>query len=255
MRESARRKAAARKARSRRLVLVGAAAVLVTAATVGIVALAGGSDEHKASACVIVDVSESTDHARASYGDQFSRFATSIGLEGSGEICVIFAAADPLAESLVEPLFVGPALSKKGGLEEVSDVERKVANADAELEERMADPTIRERGSGLLEAATEAAKSLHPGDRLLFLSDGLQWTPHLHLQQLDLIPGEIATLLDELEAEGLVPDLGGVEIEFPYLLFHPGGLDDEEARQIISFWEEWAARAGATITVREPIEP
>ncbi len=236
------------------LALTGVAVFLV-AATAGIVALASGSDKHEASGCVIVDVSESTDLARGYYGGEFSRFATSIGLHGSGDICVIFAAADPLAESLPEPLFVGPAQSKKGGLEEVSDVERKVAVAHEELEERMADPAIRERGSGLLEAAADAAAFLESGDRLLFLSDGLQWTPDLHLQQLDLSPGKIATLLDELEAKGLVPDLTGVEVSFPYLLFHPGGLKDEKVRQIIKFWEDWAARAGATITVREPIEP
>jgi hypothetical protein len=74
------------------------------------------------------------------------------------------------------------------------------------------------------------------------------------LAQLDLTEGEIATLLDGLEENGLVPDLEGVEINFPYLLYHPGGLKQEKVRRIIAFWEDWAERTGATISVREPVE-
>jgi hypothetical protein len=253
MRVSARRKAEERRKKRQRLLIAGGG-LLAAAAIAGAVAIASGSSEHKANGCVIGDVSESTDLARQRYGKEFARWATSIGLDGSGEICVIFAAADPLAESLAEPLFVGPAAGAKGGLGEVPDVERKVEVARENLEERLTDPSIREKGSALIEAATDAAKFLQPGDRLLFLSDGLQWTPELHLAQLDLTPGEIATLLDSLEAKGLVPDLKGVEIAFPYLLFHPGGLDEEKVRGIIDFWEAWAARAEAAITIREPVE-
>ena len=253
MRVSARKKAEL-KAKKRQRLLILAGAILAAVAIAAVVAVASGSKEHKANACVIADVSESTDLARQRYGSEFARFATSIGLDGSGEICVIFAAADPLAESLAEPLFVGPATSNEGGLGEVPDVEGKVAVAREDLEAHLADPSIREKGSALIEAATDAAQFLQPGDRLLFLSDGLQWTPGLHLAREELTPGAIATLLDSLEGEDLVPDLEGVEISFPYLLYHPGGLDQEKVRQIIAFWEAWAARAEATITVREPVK-
>jgi hypothetical protein len=254
MRKSKKQIAEERKRRRQLIFGISGGSVLLLALAAILVAFSVGSDEHRANACVIADVSKSTKAARKDYGDDFSRFATSIGLDGSGDLCVIFAAADPLAESLPEPLFVGPAEAKKGGLEELSDIERKVATAREDLEARLADPAIRERGSALLEASADASQFLEPGDRLLYLSDGLQWTPRLHLSTLDLTPGAIATLLGDLEAEGLVPDLDGVEISFPRLLIHPGGLKEERVRQIIDFWEAWAERAGASITVRKPVE-
>ncbi|HEV7771534.1 MAG TPA: hypothetical protein VGO66_12865 [Solirubrobacterales bacterium] len=255
MRESAKRKQRKKEERKRNIILIAGGAALLLMAVGGAVVLASGGGGHAANGCVIVDVSESTEVARQEYGEEFSDFATSIGLDGSGDMCVIFAAADPLAESLAEPLFVGPAESKKGGIEERSDVEAKVAVAREDLESSLAGSSLRDNGSALIEAGVEAAQFLQPGDRLLYLSDGLQWTPELHLSKLDLTPTAIARLLAEMEAEGLIPDLEGVEISFPFMLYHPGGIDDAKVRRITDFWEEWAERARADITVRESVKP
>lgn len=240
--------------RQRKVRRVIAAAVLILVA-VGVVAAlvfaASGSDR-KPSGCVIADVSESTEEARPRYTATFGRFSTDIGNEGSGKVCLVVAAANPLTEGTPISAYVGPDPEHVGKPLAKGDVERRVQLATSQLSQLLAEPAVDQKGSALVEAATVAADVLEPGDRLLFLSDGLQWSPTVgHLQEMELTPAVIANLMDKLEGLGLLPDLEGVRIEFPFLLLHPGGLPggEEETVRIKEFWEVWADETGAELVL------
>ncbi len=235
--------------RQRLLIIGGCAVALVLIA--GTVAFSLDST-HRPSGCVIGDVSKSTREAREEYLEEFSRFATAIGTEGSGNLCVILAAADPIAEGLPRSSFVGPDPETKESVDERASIEEKVINATDDFSNLLADPEVEERGSALVEAATVAAEALDPGDRLLYLSDGLQWTREVgHLIEMDLTPASTAALLARLDREGYVPDLHGIEVSFPYMFFHPGGLDENTVK-VRRFWDAWAEWTDAELTVREP---
>jgi len=235
--------------------MTAAAAAAAAAAVLGLALVAlgsGGGDSPPPSGCVILDVSESTSEARGRYASEFAKFATAIADEGSGEICVVVAAADPVAESA--PLFtsVAPAPSSVGTPRAPEEIERNVATATATIEELLDDPPVRQRGSGLVEAASVASEHMRPGDRLLFLSDGLQWSDAGgHLMRMELTPATIARQMQKLREADLLPDLKGVDVDFPLLLFHPESYHGNvvSATKIREYWEDWAEQTGARLTI------
>jgi len=244
---------ARKKARRRQLTAIGAAAAMAAALGLAFVAFgSGGSAAPPPSGCVILDVSESTSEARSRYASEFAKFATAIADEGSGEICVVVAAADPVAESA--PLFtsVAPAPGSVGTPKAPGEIERNVATATATIEELLEDPPVRQRGSGLVEAASVASEHMHTGDRLLFLSDGLQWSDAGgHLMKMELTPATIAEQMQKLREADLLPDMKGIDVNFPLLLFHPQSYHGHvvSATKIRAYWEDWAAQTGADLTI------
>jgi hypothetical protein len=248
-----------RRRRRRRRALIGAGLLGAILAAGGLAASLGlGSGPAQDSAgCVVADVSRSTEEARGRYLAEFSRFATEIGNEGSGRLCLILAAADPSSEGA--PIFasVGPEPGDAGTPKAAAEIEAKVKQATGQFAELLAHPPVKQRGSALVEAADVAAEVLEPGDRLLYLSDGLQWSRAVgHLQDEDLSAAAIARLLDKVEREGMMANLRGVQVSFPLLLFHPGGLKGGAVRaaQLRSFWEGWGRRTGADLTIGERFE-
>jgi len=222
-------------------------AVALAAITVG---LAAGGGERQASGCLILDVSESTDEARDRYPEEFQRFATEIAADGSGDICLILAAADPIAEGA--PVHTSVAADSPGTPTGRREIEEKVQTATDEVTALLEDPPVREAGSGLVEAATVAAEQLEPGDRILYLSDGLQWSPAAgRLMELDLSSAGISSLIHDLDQKGLLPDLTEVEVYFPLMLYHPESYKGRvvEANQIKAFWRAWADATGAELTI------
>lgn len=122
--------------------------------------------------------------------------------------------------------------------------------ATAQFSELLQHPPVSRGGSALVEAAAMTAPMLRQGDHLLLASDGIQssdLTGDFH--DVDLSPAGVAKLLDRLHMAGLLPDLGGVEVDMPLLLAHPGGTDlsQEREAEIRRFWETWATRTGATL--------
>lgn len=237
--------------RRRRQIQVGAgAAALALVGVLLAVTLTVKASGHKSSGCAILDVSVSTQKARASYTEKFANFATEIGNEGSGEICVVLAAADPLVEAVPVTTSVAPDPELAGTPEGPVEIEEKVAVAMAEVTELLEHPSIDTRGSGLVEAANVAAKKLEPGDRIIYLSDGFEWSKAVgHLMQMDLSTAGIAKLIQRLKREGLLPDLHGITVEFPLMLFHPEGLrrNASQENRVVDFWKAWAAATGAKL--------
>jgi hypothetical protein len=231
--------------------MIGAACLLAVAIlTVALVVISSGSNQAKASGCAILDVSESTEDARPVYTEEFAKFATEIGNEGTGEICVILAAADPLAEAVPIERSVAPLPANVGTPRGPVEIEENVNALTAEVAAVFEHPGIDNHGSGLVEAANVAAKRLQPGDRLLYLSDGLQWTPSAgHLLKMDLSTTGISRYIQRLRTENLLPDLSGVTVEFPRLLYHPGGIEVTAAQKtgVVAFWEAWSLATGAQL--------
>lgn len=241
----------AKQRRQRQMIIAGVLALVAAAAVAAVVFAAGGS-AGKASGCVIADVSESTSEARSRYAAAFSEFASEIGNEGTGELCLVVAAAKPLTEGTPISAYVGPDPEHVDKPQAKGDVEERVQTATSQLSQLLAEPSVDEKGSALVEAATVAADVLEPGDRLLFLSDGFQWSPAGgHLQEMDLDAVAIDALIRKLDGIGLVPDLEGVKIEYPFLLLHPGGLPngEETALGIKSFWDAWVEETGAELVL------
>jgi hypothetical protein len=238
------RSARARRARRRRIqkfVLGGA----VLAALVVAVAIAeSGEGGHETSGCVILDVSESTAEARDRYPEEFRKFASSIAEKGSGEICLVLAAADPIAEGAPRYTSVAPEPDNEGTPAGVNEVEEKIGRATAEVVRLTEEPGIPDEGSGLVEAAVVAAESLQPGDELLYLSDGLQWSKAAgHLMKMDLTPGGVERIVENLKGRELVPDLEGVKVLYPLMLYHPEGYNGNvvAANKIKRFWTAWTS--------------
>src|SRR4051812_39614320 len=58
--------------------------------------------------CAIADVSGSTRAVRPRYVDAFRRMVSETATDGSGVVCLVLAAGDPLAEGTPQTAFVGP---------------------------------------------------------------------------------------------------------------------------------------------------
>lgn len=205
--------------------------------------------------CVLADVSGSTREARREYLGDFARFARSVADGGADEICLVVAAGDPLAEGA--PMFapVGPSPEHRDSPDFApGEIRANVDAATADVGALLDKPPVRDGGSALVEAAVVAADVLEPGDRLLMLTDGIQFSPAAgDFHDVDLSAAGITTLLDKLEQNDLLADLEGVEIEIPLLLFHPGGLDMDAEQQvgIREFWTAWASRTGGELVPRD----
>lgn len=241
-----------RRQRRQRLAIGAGVLALVLVCGLGAVLFFALGADHKAAGCVIADVSESTEEARPRYVGAFRDFATEIGTEGSGKLCLVVAAAHPLTEGTPVPAYVGPDPGDAGKAGARGQVEEHTQVVTAQFSHLLSHPSVDEKGSALVEAATEAANVLEPGDRLLFLSDGLQWSRLVgHLQDMELDPVTIGALMEKLRRLGLLPDLKGVRVEFPFLLLHPGGLpgDESEVLGIQEFWKTWAHETGAEIVL------
>ncbi len=219
----------------------------------------GGQSGNGLSACAIADVSGSTGEARSAYTSDFNLLAKRVGTTGSGNVCVVLTAGDPQAEAPVADVYVGPkATRSRVAVPESTNAKIKtllaVAKARKQFEAVLSEPAVGNPGSALIEAAVVAAHRLHPGDELLYLSDGIQNSPTTgNFLKVDLSTEARERLLTRLKQEGLIPDLEGVRISFPFLLYHPHGLRIPQAQEvnIRSFWEEWAKQAKATWSPEE----
>ncbi len=245
------RSARARRARRRQIQRFAIGGLVLVALAVAAVALAeSGGGGHKKSGCVILDVSKSTAEARKRYPEEFGKFATAIAEDGSGQICLVLAAADPIAEGAPLYTSVAPEPDNEGTPAGVIEVEEKIQNATEEVTRLAEEPGVREGGSGLVEAAVVASEALQSGDELLYLSDGLQWSKAAgHLMKMDLSPTGVSHIIDTLKERELIPSLEGVTVHYPLMLYHPESFHGNAAaaNEVKGFWVAWARAAHAEL--------
>jgi hypothetical protein len=239
----------------RKLTGVAAATLIVTIAIAAVLPMAASAANDPraprgdgAAGCVVADVSGSTRQARPLYVSAFSKFATDIGLHGSGALCLILAAGDPQAEGV--PMTTSVAPTHRNPIYAPREVAAAVSTASRQFSELLAHPPVKRAGSAIAESAAVAARGLHRGDHLLLATDGIQSSDLLgDFHRVDLSPDGIRALLTKLSRAGLMPNLEGVTVSMPLLLIHPGGTSMSTAREarVRRFWEVWANHAGATL--------
>jgi hypothetical protein len=202
-------------------------------------------------ACVVADVSGSTQKARGYYVDAFKKFAKDAGTGGSGQICLVVASGDPQGEGAPRVAYVGPDPSHRDNpVYAPGEIARAVETATGQFAALMAHPPVSAHGSAIVESAAVVAPNLHRGDRLLMTTDGFQSSDLIgDFHHADLSDAGISKLLNKVARARLLPDLSGVTVEMPLLLFHPGGTSFSQVKQskIRSFWIAWARRTHAKL--------
>ena len=76
------------------------------------------------------------------------------------------------------------------------------------------------------------------------------------MQELDLVSSDITDLIDQLDAEALIPDLQGVKIHFFGLGDVAGSqqaLSKKQVKWLQSFWQSFFERSGAEVTFHADI--
>ena len=81
------------------------------------------------------------------------------------------------------------------------------------------------------------------------LSDGLQNGPDTG-RVIKMDQAQISKVMDHLKEVELIPDLRGIDVEFPLMLFHPEGIgvSAERAQVVREFWRQWVALSEGTLT-------
>lgn len=198
--------------------------------------------------CVLADVSGSTKDARTEYSGEFASFARYIGEKGIGEVCLVMAAGDPIAEGAPMYAPVGPSAQHRDSPDFApEEIQANVEAATTDVKGLLARPPVAAKGSAIVEAAVVAGDVLKEGDCLTILSDGVQHSGATgHFRTIDLSDVGITRLLDRLQQAGLLARLDGVRVDMPLLLFHPGGMHMQAERQvqIKIFWKRWLERTG-----------
>jgi hypothetical protein len=223
------------------------AASLITATALVTVAVACGSSDPRA--CFVIDASQSTRYALFDYEERFAQSLEETA-EAGDSVAVVVATGDPLVESNVEREdFSGltnadQGSDRSGAIEDLaSRVERTIQVATGTL-----NPTP---GSGIV-----AAIALVAGQgcaSVEVLSDGLE-ASDVRMKRDDIITaGGRDRLLDRLAERGLLPDLDGVELRFPFGGYLPQGTAIPQARldALPTFWSDYAERTGATFSWRQ----
>lgn len=239
-----------RKQRLKKVAAGSVAAVILLGILAGVALSTGRFDPARNSkACVVADLSRSTRQARSHYVREFEAFSKKVGEQTSGELCLIVAGRNSLTDGT--PLYTSVAPSgPRNDVGAAGEIRAAVAAASAGYEQLLEDPPLKVDRSELIEAAVLAGDVLERGDRLLFLSDGFQFSDSTgSLKRVALGPAEIEGLLNRLESEDLIADLDGVTVSFPLLLFSPGGVDAGAAQNaaVRAFWLAWIERTGAEL--------
>ena len=142
------------------LLTATALGVCAVAAIFATTVLGGGSTGPTSGGCAIGDVSGSTAGVRDTYVAAFRTFATDIGTDGSGKVCLIVAAGDPIAEGVPQFANVGPDQEHRGSPDLAPvDVTRKVEAATADVSRELAHPEVGVGGSALVEAASARSEA------------------------------------------------------------------------------------------------
>jgi hypothetical protein len=204
----------------------------------------------EARGCVIVDVSNSArDELTRTYEPDFAEFVQRLARKGSGQVCFALAGRQVAGGTSAWATFTPqhPQDALRAPLEVRQQVQAAVDQLDAAAES----PTISRHGSALLEALYQVSTApLRSGDEVLMLSDGVQFTDlvgSFGARATDMSPAGIDAMLDRLSRADLLPDLQGVTVRIPHLLYSDPPLNMGPARQaaVRRFWGAYGERTGA----------
>lgn len=110
--------------------------------------------------------------------------------------------------------------------------------------------------SALSLAARLAASGTAEDKQIVIRHSGVNTADSLPMQELDLVSSDITDLIDQLDAEALIPDLQGVKIHFFGLGDVAGSqqaLSKKQVKWLQSFWQSFFERSGAEVTFHADI--
>ena len=110
--------------------------------------------------------------------------------------------------------------------------------------------------SALSLSARLAASGTAEDKQIVIRHSGVNTADSLPMQELDLVSSDITDLIDQLDAEALIPDLQGVKIHFFGLGDGAGSqqaLSKKQVKWLQSFWQSFFERSGAEVTFHADI--
>lgn len=105
-------------------------------------------------------------------------------------------------------------------------------------------------------SARLAASGTAEDKQIVIRHSGVNTADSLPMQELDLVSSDITDLIDQLDAEALIPDLQGVKIHFFGLGDVAGSqqaLSKKQVKWLQSFWQSFFERSGAEVTFHADI--
>lgn len=110
--------------------------------------------------------------------------------------------------------------------------------------------------SALSLSARLAASGTAEDKQIVIRHSGVNTADSLPMQELDLVSSDITDLIDQLDAEALIPDLQGGKIHFFGLGDVAGSqqaLSKKQVKWLQSFWQSFFERSGAEVTFHADI--
>lgn len=206
---------------------------------------------------VFIDLTGSTTTAKASMQQDFRVVADRVAAE-HGRLLVDAIDENPLAHArvLVDQSFGVPEAQGNRLVEHKEIAARKAAAISAV--KALLEAPRPGRSTDVFSALVSGAQRLQsiPGAgrrRLVFLSDMVNTTPPHRIRTQRWDQPAIGRLIADLRAEGMLPDLSGVEVWVAGAGLAAGdGLSARAVLEVRAVWMAVLATSGATVTVYAP---
>ena len=143
-----------------------------------------------------------------------------------------------------------------------NDIQQARADKAARLElvEAVQSAAAKTHETDLVSSISLAARMLSAGTAdnkvMIIRHSGVNTAASLPMQDLDLLNTDITQLLDQLDTAAMIPQLGGVTVEFYGLSDTAGSqppLSAQQVQWLQSFWQAFFDRTGATVTFHSDI--
>lgn len=143
-----------------------------------------------------------------------------------------------------------------------NDIQQARADKAARLElvEAVQSAAAKTHETDLVSSISLAARMLSAGTAdnkvMIIRHSGVNTAASLPMQDLDLLNTDITQLLDQLDTAAMIPQLGGVTVEFYGLSDTAGSqppLSAQQVQWLQSFWQGFFDRTGANVTFHTDI--
>lgn len=157
------------------------------------------------------------------------------------------------------PQVIGPVRfdeEKANSVQQEKTDKKKSAEVAEMLKSAAASTPETDLISALSLAARLAASGTAEDKQIVIRHSGVNTADSLPMQELDLVSSDITDLIDQLDAEALIPDLQGVKIHFLGLGDVAGSqqaLSKKQVKWLQSFWQSFFERSGAEVTFHADI--
>lgn len=157
------------------------------------------------------------------------------------------------------PQVIGPVRfdeEKANSVQQEKTDKKKSAEVAEMLKSAAASTPETDLISALSLAARLAASGTAEDKQIVIRHSGVNTADSLPMQELDLVSSDITDLIDQLDAEALIPDLQGMKIHFFSLGDVAGSqqaLSKKQVKWLQSFWQSFFERSGAEVTFHADI--